>query len=342
MIVLPLLPAVILLAGRGIRLRTANAGLFLLASIISFSPWLIKNAVMTGNPVFPLANHLFRAEPPGWNAESTARWNEGHHPAPDERSMSARLNAFWRHVPGDPVQRFGPALLLLAIMALAARPQSPCDVALLVILLTQMAVWLFATHLYARFAVVLLIPLSILGGRAMLNRDRSISACALIVLCLGAAWNFYHTARLMAHESMHGAHASWFYDGRIKGFEYLDYVNNQLPEDSKILLIGEAKGFYFRRPIVYTVVFNESPFVNALRSADRPSDVLRWLSDRGCTHVLMHWSEIERLRRSRYGFPEEVNPDLLNHLVQAGLRKIRDFNLPDGRPYVTLYEVTPR
>jgi len=46
---------------------------FVVGVLAAFSPWLIKNQVMTGSPVFPLANTVFRASPPGWGAPQTRR-----------------------------------------------------------------------------------------------------------------------------------------------------------------------------------------------------------------------------------------------------------------------------
>ena len=48
-------------------------------SIVLFSPWLIRNTIYTGNPVFPLATNLFGRG--YWSAESQARFRAGHGPA---------------------------------------------------------------------------------------------------------------------------------------------------------------------------------------------------------------------------------------------------------------------
>ena len=39
------------------------AAIFLAATMLTFSPWLVRNAVWTGNPIYPLYNSLFQSSP---------------------------------------------------------------------------------------------------------------------------------------------------------------------------------------------------------------------------------------------------------------------------------------
>jgi hypothetical protein len=67
-----------------------------------------------------------------------------------------------------------------------------------------------------------------------------------------------------------------------------------------------------------------------------------WLRQHGYTHVLVNWSEIARLRRSAYGYPAEVQPELFAALIQAGLRHVQTFVIRElQHPYADLYEVSP-
>ncbi len=331
----------ILFAGSGSIGRKARCSLlFALATAVALSPWLIKNQVMTGNPVFPLANSLFDASPEGWDDDSTSRWDRGHTPAPDERTIVARLGALWTHVPGDHYQRFGPAILILGIGGLAWRRLDKVDRMLLAVLVVQLAVWLFATHLYARFATVMLIPLALLAGRAIGQGTGQRVRVVMGIVVAGAIWNFGFAAGLSHAESPGGAPASMFYDGKLAFYEYFDTVNNDLPAESRLLLVGDAKAFYFRRAVDYCVVFNKDPFASAVRGSQTDREIVDWLRGRGYTHVLVNWAEISRLRGSRYGFAPEITPDLFDRLVGSGLSVLREFPHPQGtRRYVTLYRV---
>ncbi len=319
------------------RRRVLDSSIFLLSAIASFAPWLIKNELMTGNPFFPLGNGVFHVYPSGWGEKESEQWNRGHAMAESDRGLGARFGALWRYVPADADQRFGPAILLLAFGGLLGRRLERMDLLLLTVLVIQVLVWLFATHLYARFTVPFLIPLSILAGRAILNRARWHVWVAGGVLLAGAVWNFVFAARLHARESAVGAPASLIYDGTLPGLEYLAIINHELPANDKILVIGDAKAFYFQRIVDYCVVFNRSPFVEAVERAGSPNDIMQWLRERGYTHVLVHWNEIARLTRT-YGFSPQVTPRLFDGLTAVGLKRMREFHHPDisGR-WVELY-----
>jgi hypothetical protein len=342
MIALPLGLITILLPAVRLRRRLVAGLVFAAATALTFSPWLIKNLAMTGNPVFPLANKLFQAAPPGWSEESTARWDYGHTPGEPEQTASARVGALWRYVPGDHLQRFGPAVFLLALGGLFGRRRDRTDWCLVVILLIQLGVWLFATHLYARFAVVLLIPLALLAGRALLEERGARLRIIVGLTVVGGAWNFAFAAKLHEDESPGGAPGALVYKGQLRGYEYFEAVNGQLPQDAKLLLVGDARAFYFQRRADYWVVFNRNPFIEAIREASSDREIVGWLQGRGYTHLLVGWSEIGRLRESRYGFPAEVNARLFERLTDHGLALVREFEHPEGRNrgrYVTLYRV---
>ncbi len=344
MMAIPLTMVCLILGRGGAVKRIQSAALFALAAGVAFSPWLIKNTIETGNPVFPLADSLFHARPAGWDEASAARWQRGHEPAPNQRSSFAKLKASWSHILADRYQRFGPALLILGLLGLAGRRRDANDRALLVLLVFQWLAWTTLTHLYARFAVVLLVPLALLAGRSALATGRGRWAMIAVMLVAGATWNLAFAYPLMRDECPLGLPASALYDGLLPEFEYLDVVNKELPEDAKILMVGDARAFYIARRIDYHVVFNRNPFAAAVRAAQSPADVAAWLNANDYTHVLVHTGEIHRLRNSRYGFPEEINASLFAALIGEGsppaLRVLKEFGrLNTKHPYLTLYEV---
>ncbi len=385
MIVLPLGLAILWLPRRSVRRNILGTFAFATASLVTFSPWLIKNVAMTGNPVFPLANALFSARPPGWGDEETRRWDRGHSAVfndpslkdatvreranrdatvreranrdatvreradeefstgtPIVNKLSARLGVLWGYIPGDKYQRFGPTVILLALAGLLWQKTRRTDWALATVVIVQLTVWLFATHLFARFAVVLFIPLVLLAGRATPRSGANLrERIVLGVLIAGSGWNLAFAARLGKAQAWQtaGVPASLIYDGRLEGFEYFEVVNHQLPPDSRILMVGDAKAFYFQRDVFYCVVFNSNPFVEAVRAAEDDREVVDWLRSRGFSHVLVNWSEVRRLSRT-YGWAEEISPDLFDRLTAAGLECQRTFDHEQIRGrYVELYAV---
>ncbi|MHC5108266.1 MAG: hypothetical protein ACYTHJ_00130 [Planctomycetota bacterium] len=324
-------------------LKPLGAGI--LGVALTFGPWLGRNMVFTGNPVFPLADSVFPARPPGWSDDSANRWHQGHQAAPQQRSLPARFSALWTYVPGDHWQRFGPAIILLALAGMIGRRRYDADRFLLALLLIQVVVWLFATHLYARFAVVFLIPMSLLAGRAVLAPGRRRVVAVIGCLLGGAVWNVAYAVKLVQAEAPYGSSASEFCNGLYLGLEHFGVVNNELPADSKVLAVGEAKAFYFKRDVDYATVFNVHPLVAVIEESKDDRAVMNWLAREGYTHVLVNWSEIRRYAGSRYGFPAVVDEGLFSRLTAlAGDRLVvrNEFAIPNiASRYVTIYEVVP-
>ena len=102
---------------------------------------------------------------------------------------------------------------------------------------------------------------------------------------------------------------------------------------------GPSTAFYCLRDIDYTVVFNRNPFAEAVAAG--PAHVREWFGVNGYTHVYVGWREIDRLRRSRYGFPEAVTRASFHELASAAvLRRTHVFTAGERRtPYGELYEV---
>ena len=346
LIVIPFGAAVLVGRWASHRRRATALFLFFLAALASFAPWMLKNLAFTGNPVFPLADQVFHAYPEGWSATLAEHFNQSHAPGPEEVSIGARSGMLWSKVIADESQRFGPALFLLAIAGLMINRGKRIDLQFGLVLLVQLGFWMGLTHLYARFAVVFLVPLAILGGRLPGSLRTQGRNAVLVVLLAGAVWNLTFITGLYRRHlygesgrvSVEGA-PEIFTTGRMPFHEHLAAINGELPEDARVLLVGEARAFYCLRDIDYTVVFNRNPFAEAVAAG--PTHVREWFGVNGYTHVYVGWGEIDRLRRSRYGFPEAVTRASFNELASAAvLRRTHVFTAGERRaPYGELYEV---
>ncbi len=342
----PLLVCVFLLGKATVAGRLRWCVVLFSSAMIPLGPWVIKNQVWTGNPFFPLANSVFEGSPEGWGAFESANWDRGHALKDADRSLDRRLSMVWSKTFADSGQRFGPLVLLVGMAGLFGRRLDRVDAVLLVFLAMQVLVWVFATHLFARFAVVLLIPLSLLLARSV--RDASMRRGCLIVglVVAGVMWNAFFAVRLYASETSGPAPASFIYDGDLAGYDYVGFVNAVLPSDAKTLLVGEAKAFYFKRAVGYCVTFNRNPFLTKLIEGGGGEGLREWIAGLGYTHVLVHYGELRRLSRT-YGtsppMASDVYASLPEVLRRAGFGLVRDFSSPKGsmpETYVAIYALT--
>jgi len=333
-----------------------------LAAALLFSPWLIRNAIHTHNPVFPLATKYFGRG--HWSPAGEKRWVDGHDPqkkppvpVPPNWQMPptpTRLEMLYHNFLAS--ERFGPMVMLLAavgICALLADPRpNGWDWAMTGVLVVQIAVWAAATNdMPKRFIVPAIVPTALLAAgalarlsRVQVNPFRRASATAargpwglppaVAIFVAAVCINLFiaHQAYLAVTNQQPPVHG-------VPGERIVSEVPilkdaHELGRQSKILLVGNAQAFYFPPETIYYTAFDADRMAKLLAGGmDR-------LRRRGITHVWVNWREIVRLAAT-YGYPaslgaepfirwhEEMPPrlELLERLRGQGLRFVK--NLPD-------------
>jgi len=331
---LPVLVVAIAIAMLAKPRRPASVALFVVCGLISFGPWLAKNICMTGNPVFPLAYGLFGARGDMWNDALADRWQRGHEPLESSRSPVGRLRAINEAVLGH--ARYGRYLpFILAVPILLSRRRRAGDLMAAWLVVSGLVGWACLTHLVDRFAVLILPPLMLLAGRAWCAWEgRLYRALVGAVLLVSAGINIEYMVRLYYEHLPRGAVRPF---GRVDAF-VAGHWSNQLPEEARVLMVGEARAFYVQRPVSYAVVFSPSSLVEMVRREPGADGLLRRLAGEGYTHLFVHWSEMQRLRRT-YGFWSEIDAGLFGRLEAAGLTRAEELTDSRGRHYATLYRI---
>ncbi len=134
----------------------------ILAGIAAIAPWLIRNFLACGNPVFPFASRLFGTG--HWTPEQVSRHAANHH-APPGTSLGDRFSKLIDGEFGLTHPQWGIALLVLAIAligALAWNKSRRLGTLLALGLAAQAVCWMALTHLQSRFLIPLLTPVTLL------------------------------------------------------------------------------------------------------------------------------------------------------------------------------------
>ena len=302
MLLLPLPAAFVIIAA----VRREAIGRALVASmafgvigVALYSPWLVRNLVWTGNPVFPEAQSVFgRAH---FTEAQQERWKGAHSPRADQQGSSARLWAAWEQIATD--ARFGYVLFPLALACAAITYRKPETWLLLAMLALMLAIWLAITHLQSRF-FVLAIPVAALliaQVRARAALASGVGAFALALIGIGV---------------MHGRMTVWLNEKQVApllGFETLSAfmvpeIATKLPDDVTLALVGDAKAFCYQRPMSrlrYRTIFDVPGGDDAIAA---------WLGGPpdGTTRVLVDPGELARFARTYRNLPP-APPDVLQH-----------------------------
>jgi len=236
------------------------------------SPWLIRNAIWTGNPVFPQATATLGGR--AWSIQQQERWSASHAPRDDQKSLNGRLAALRDQVLLD--WKFGFALIPAAIIGLVlARGGSHARVIAFVALVMcgQVLVWLFATHLQGRFLVLSIPLLAIIVGSAARNWVGSIAGLAACIVCMTCNVLSFSSPPVEGDDPdrLFAQPIARLADPRIRACigvthpqdlwqlqspEVADAVRNS---DRPIALVGDAKAFWWpvdSKRLFYRTVFD--------------------------------------------------------------------------------------
>ena len=280
---------------------------FILLSMLLFGPWLIRSAVNTGNPVYPLLYKVFDGR--GWDAQKDARWNWAHSPHDlGLKSMYAQANdvLFFDERMASLALVFFVPLALLArrrVRTLALALAGHC---LLLFLL-----WFFFTQHNARFLEPGVTALAALGGIGLASALRfrqsaGLRGVTLAVLLLSPnVWvNCAYWAGSFGSAAGVESQDEFFRRNEVAGYFAMQFLNDEknLPAGSKVLFLGEARTFYCRRDFVAATVFDTNPLGEIVAQSKTPDDILSALRQQGITHLYMDTGELMRLQES-YRYP---------------------------------------
>jgi len=286
--------------------------LAIITASVALSPWLVRNAAATGNPLFPFAASIFGGGP--WTSEQLDVWRAAHGATGD---AATRLTALWQQlysfgigtnpIAGEPWRPFWGVLPWIgvfgAIVLALPRQTRRLGIALLASLVTATLAWLLFTHMKSRFFIPVAPIAAIAGALAIVALIRRWSvppslravpaiivvalACAASLQPVAAYWSERPDAALMiaAERSMSGdalaehlakrpASAPAVRTLRSRAF-VLNFEVGPLAErgGERVLLIGDAATFRYRAPIRWSTVWTRDPLVRAV--ADAGSDAPR-------------------------------------------------------------------
>ena len=292
-----------------------SAGSFAFVALIVFSPWMIKNFVWTGNPIFPLFNSLFN----GVNGVQTFTGQE-FDPFTVRRLLFNEswwemvllpLRIFFQGQDGSPQYfdgRLNPFLLFFAVFAfLLGKNNTDREklerMVLLAFSLLFFAFALFSTGVRIRYISPIIPPLVILSIYGIRNMIRvlqnlqygvakkcgilSISIMLLYPFWLNSVYIFDQFKKIEPIEYLKGDITRDEYIEKFRA-EYgaIKFINQNLPADSKILLIFIGKrGYYLDKDYLAGIEL----FEKILKRSDSGDAIIYGLRERGITHCLIRF-----------------------------------------------------
>jgi hypothetical protein len=322
-----------MLAAAPRRAWVTLAGTGAAAGLAMLLPWLVRNAVACGNPVFPALTGVLGSG--WWNQEQVGRFAAAHR---FDGGLGARLIvALWR----DPAAAAGApdvvawrgvlnsqwgALFPLAAVAsvvVAARGRGAgagkrFAAAVIAGLGVTGLAWLMLTHVQARFLVPLVVTaVPLVAVAAALSRSARVAGVLGAGVVLGhAVW----TAVLFGRErggdpgalliAGPGVFMGEPYDAALHDGMPVAVVNRvtraaaEGGAASGVLLIGVSTPLYVRGQVLWATTWDTNPWVALMETHGGDSRrVAEALIARGVGYVLIDAAELARLERSGWRDP---------------------------------------
>lgn len=276
-----------------------------LLALVVGSPWLIKSAILTGNPVYPFFYGVFGGR--GWDHSAAAyytKWNAdfgmGH-------SLSDIALIPWNfimfllpgHVTAYPkpfndrqilLNAYTPVLLGALFFPVFLRGASAAVKALALFALGSLLLWI-GTAQYVRYLLPTLPLLCLLAGYVLVQayslRLKSGYALAALGVC-SLAFSLLIGVSLLSEEApvVFGQVSRDDYIQHNFGpYAAMQYINTELSANSKIVMYGNPLGYYCDKPYLWGEPIHGTTIpYDTLHSA---GDLRAYLHKIGVTHILI-------------------------------------------------------
>ncbi|HWB53035.1 MAG TPA: hypothetical protein VG722_02545, partial [Tepidisphaeraceae bacterium] len=298
--------------------RALSASLiFGFVGLLAFSPWLIRNQFWANNPVFPEGMSVFSHA--YFSPIQIARWHQAHSPRPDQQSIAAHFQAFWEQVISD--WQYAYALLPLSILAALTALRRRLAWFLLLIFLAIFLFWIGLTHLESRFFVLAIPMMALLlaVGNPKLLRWAVIP---VIFSAIPAFMGLDQRLRLSHLSLTIGLESPTLLRAEI----YPKEVNDAIAENKPVILVGDAKAFWFNIPMSrlhYRTVFD-------VDTSDHRSVVSAWINGAANlkdANVIIDPGELARFHKTYLGIPPL--PPSLKYLREPTVFDLHDSQIQE-------------
>jgi len=289
--------------------------LALFTAIVSalFAPWLIKNWICVGNPVFPFLYKWFGATGEGLNADHAAGYfgvlaEYGH-----AGRFLVRLITLPVQLLRNPLNYGGgmdvlgdlgwdTPLWLLPLGAWAAARNKFLR-GLLLLCGVWLAAW-FMTAVVLRFLTCLVPLLSLLAACGLVRLWEGLSRWARVVL--GGSLALMTASHLFLFVFVHATFGSGstafgleereeFLTRRLDYYACAGWLRSHAIENDKIMVVGEQRGYYLTAEHLPSTVHMPNLFIRRANESASPAALRASLRGEGFTRVLIVPREAARL-----------------------------------------------
>jgi hypothetical protein len=288
-----------------------------LVAVMAILPWWIRAGLHTGNPIYPMAYDFLGGR--FWSPESQARV-VGDLPASFatvgiEGLIRLPYDLFMHPGRFGSASDVGPVAVFAVLMMLTGpvlvRLGSPdfglrrlADAAAIFILVAG-AGWMMTSTTTRFFAPAFVFALAVVAGALGSGGRRAVPVAMIVVVVFGV-WGahqfigqqeavFSSTAVALGHEDREA-----YLTRRLEHYPAARFVRDRLPEQARVLFIGETRPYHFARASVAPSAYDHHPLRDWVIESSSVEALTNRLKSEGITHVVLNIPEFARIR-NKYG-----------------------------------------
>ena len=290
-----------------IRVRVYHLALFLLLAFIPLSPWLLRNFVWTGNPLFPFFPSFFGSGSGGDGGGTALGIFARRHLLYGESGWEIAalpLRIFFSGQDDSPEYFDGvlnPILILFLPWAFRGKWVKEKNIFFAFALLYFLFAF-FLADLRIRYILPIVPPLVILLVYGIHNvylrivRPSLLFAALILLATLNVVylWNHFHKVAPLGYLS--GEESRDAYLARmLPEYPALRFVNHELPADARIYFIFMGRRVYYcERAYFYDGSDNPWVLLRMIQNAQSGDHIKARFVERGLTHLLVREELLSR------------------------------------------------
>lgn len=291
--------------------------------LLVYSPWLLKGWIECKNPTYPFFNSIFRT--PSWTPEQ-AEFLFRSHGKLAAFSTGHFLNCIRR------INGLGAIYIIPLFFVLLLKRRSAGLFSSAIFIFASYFIWNLVSNAPDRFlapALPLAITLQISLLSDFIHKVKSaqliLAGYVAFILAANASYISASLAIGLPQAALGIMTEKEFIAKNINEefAETVDFVNTQIPEQSKVLLIYEARQYLFNKPVLFNTVFDQSPILNAAKKTRDAEEIIVFFKNAGYTHALVNELELTRFINF-YTPPEEQKKRGIEWIIaNSPLERIR-------------------
>ncbi len=303
------------------KLLIAVVGIGIISLAVA-CPWYIKNYMATGNPFYPLLYKIFNNS--NWDTVRELRFCRAH--APGDISIWNLLKTPWDMTISNNTASLVFIFFLPLFVFLRKKEK-------IILYLAGFAIifyicWFYFTHQIDRFFMPVLPVLAIICGYTFsrLKDEKVIGLIIKTVLISSLIFNIYVFNLIICSLNPWGVALGYeteddFLSRYLQVYNAFKYLNKNLTQDHRVLVVGEARIHYIKVPFLSNTVLDQSLLETIIQPGDSLEKIRQNFKDRGLTHILINWVEWKRLNET-YSYMSEFNWNLFGAFEKRYLETV--------------------